>query len=148
VALTIRKAKPSDLAAVQSAVSVLRIPEMPYCDWYRLREIRPVIAAGRYFIAEVDGKVAGVVSIGMHRRRHEVEIEILAIKKSFQGQGLGRRLVSFAEAFGKRRGATRSTVGSFFVYGAKKFYLGLGYKVSDTWRYRDRRSYTFSRRLT
>jgi GNAT superfamily N-acetyltransferase len=144
----IRKATPADLAAVQSAVSVLRIPDMPYCDWHTRREIRPAVAGGRYFIAEIDGKVAGAVSIDMHRRRHEVEIETLAIKKSFQGKGLGRRLVSFAESFGKRRGATRATVGSFFAYGVKKFYLGLGYKVCDTWRYRDRRSYTFSRRLT
>lgn len=145
--LKIRKAWMEDLAAVKGAVSVLRMPGMPFCDWHTLKEIRPAVAGGRYFIAEVGGKVAGAVSIDMHRRRHEVEIATLAIKKSFQGQGLGRRLVSFAESFGKRRGATRATVGSFFAYGVKEFYLGLGYKVSDTWRYRNRRSYTFSRRL-
>lgn len=136
-----------NLAAVQSAASVLRIPEMPYCDWHTLREVRPAVAGGRYFIAEIDGKVAGAISLGL-RPRHGLEIETLAIKRSFQGQGLGRRLVSFAESFGKRRGATRVSVGSFFAYGVKSFYLNLGFRVSDTWRYRNRRSYTFTKRLT
>ena len=59
-------------------------------------------AAGQVHLLELDGRLAGVVV--MIARVDHLFVENVAVDPAFQGQGLGRRLMDFAEADARARG--------------------------------------------
>lgn len=101
----IRRAAPSELEDVRRIVDAayaVYLPRMdrppgPMLDDYAAR-----IAAGEAFVADRDGAVAGVLIL-LDRPDHLL-LDNVAVAPAAQGTGLGRRLVSFAEAEAARRG--------------------------------------------
>jgi N-acetylglutamate synthase-like GNAT family acetyltransferase len=133
--IKMRKAKVSDLLAVQTVVRSLRKPQVPWVDLHIRSDIASRIAAGKYYVALVDNEIVGAVSLSECTRRR-VEIEALAVKSSYRGRGIGRRLICFAKSFTRRNDASRIVVTSPGVYGAGLFYQNMGFRIQETWRYR------------
>lgn len=138
----IRKACMADARAIQKVAYVLRLPGIAWCDWHTLAVIRETINKNAYYVAEIDDVVVGAMSLVRHRGM--VEIGTLAVRRSCHGRGIGKKLVRFACSFGRRRwNARRITVGSFVAYGAKPFYLSVGFRVKSFGLYRGRKWYEF-----
>jgi N-acetylglutamate synthase-like GNAT family acetyltransferase len=138
----IRRATMDDIVEVQAVLQVLRKPEIPWADWHTRRDITPRLRDGRYYAAEIKGTIVAVMSLGM-RPWHKLEIETLAVRRSCHGQGIGQRLVRFAESLAKRRGAKRVVVGSACIYGAGPFYRRMGFRVGTCGKYRGRKWYEY-----
>ncbi len=139
--MKIRKAKAIDLKAIQKIARVLKIPAVAWADWHKLCVIREVVDEGRYYVAETAGRIVGIISIVPHGKM--MEIGTLAVARSRHGEGIGKRLVDFARSFGKCHGAKRITVSSLVAYGAKPFYLHLGFSVRGSGHYCGRKWYEF-----
>jgi N-acetylglutamate synthase-like GNAT family acetyltransferase len=137
VEIKVRKAKASDLLAVQTVVRVLRKPQVPWVDLHVRNDIAARIAAGKYYVALVDNEIVGAVSLA-ECTRHRVEIEALAVRSSYRGRGVGRRLICFARSFTRKNDANRIVVTSTGIYGAGLFYQSMGFRIQETWRYRGR----------
>jgi len=132
----------ADAKAIQRVLFVLRIPDVPWADWHTMPVIRETIGEGRYYIAEESGTIVGAMSVVRHRRM--VEIGTLAVRQSFHGLGIGKRLVQFARFLGKRFAAKWITVSSLIAYHAKQFYLSVGFRIKSSGLYRGRKWYEFS----
>ena len=65
-------------------------------------DFRAQIEAGRVYVIDVDGDVAGFIVL--YRRQDHLHVENVAVFPSRQGLGLGRALLSFAEKEAARRG--------------------------------------------
>jgi len=143
--MNIRKATEGDVKAIQRVAYALKVSGVEWCDWHFLRVIRGTVREGRYYLAELDGKVIGIISL--IRGRHRVEIGTLAVKRSFQGKGIGNKLVQFARSFARRCGAKLITVSSLIAYHAKQFYLRLGFRIRSFGLYHGRKWYEFAAAL-
>jgi GNAT superfamily N-acetyltransferase len=135
----------TDAKAIQQVLLVLRIPGVPWADWHTMTVIREAIGEGRYYVAEAYGTVIGAMSVLRHRRM--VEIGTLAVRRSFHGLGIGKRLVQFACFLGRRFAAKLITVSSLVAYRAKKFYLNVGFRIKSSGLYRGRKWYEFAAAL-
>ena len=63
------------------------------------------ISAGQVHVVESGSEVAGFIVL--YPRGNHLHIENVAVLPATQGQGLGRRLLAFAEDEAKRQGLTR-----------------------------------------
>lgn len=101
----IRPARAGDLARMQAIVDgayekyVARIGKKPgpMLDDYAAR-----IAEGAAWVAELDGRVAGLVVL-LAEDDHLL-LDNVAVDPAFAGRGLGRALIAFAEDEARRRG--------------------------------------------
>ena len=101
----IRPARPADAAIITRVVHdayAHYIPRMgkppgPMQDDYAAR-----IADGAAWVLEADGAIAGVLVL-LDEGDH-VLLDNVAVAPARQGQGIGRRLIAFAEAEARRRG--------------------------------------------
>jgi GNAT superfamily N-acetyltransferase len=101
----IRPARAGDVAAIGAIVDAayaVYIPRMgkkpgPMLDDYAAR-----VAEGVVWVAEQDGKVAGVVVL-LPEDEHLL-LDNVAVAPEAHGKGVGRALVAFAEAEARRRG--------------------------------------------
>lgn len=101
----IRPARAGDVAAIGAIVDAayaIYIPRMgkkpgPMLDDYAAR-----VAEGVVWVAEQDGKVAGVVVL-LPEDDHLL-LDNVAVAPEAHGKGVGRALVAFAEAEARRRG--------------------------------------------
>jgi len=87
------------------------------------------IAAGRVFVAESNGAIAGFAAIEP-RPDGETELDGLFVEPSFQRRGIGRRLVEHCAEATRRNGAT-----ALHVIGnphARDFYLECGFEQIGT----------------
>jgi N-acetylglutamate synthase-like GNAT family acetyltransferase len=139
--MKIRKASMADARAIQKVVSVLKLSDITWSDWHTMVVIRKAINDGAYYVAEVDGTIVGAMSLVRHRNM--VEIGTLAVKRSCHGKGIGRKLVQFARFIGKRFSAKWITVSSLVAFGAKPFYLNVGFRMKSFGLYRGRKWYEF-----
>jgi len=101
----VRPASPSDLGNVEACAEqayALYVPRMGKKPAPMVADFKAQIAAEQVHVIEVDGDVAGFIVL--YRRRDHLHIENVAVFPSRQGQGLGRVLLSFAEAEAARRG--------------------------------------------
>ncbi|RYF51649.1 MAG: GNAT family N-acetyltransferase [Cytophagaceae bacterium] len=60
---------------------------------------------GDYFVLEVDGQIVGTVSVHSYPEEKLAEVGFLYIKRTHEGMGFGRKLVSFAERRARAFGA-------------------------------------------
>lgn len=60
---------------------------------------------GDYFVLEVDGQLVGTVTIHGYPEENLAEVGFLYIRRSHEGMGYGRKLVSFAEKCAREMGA-------------------------------------------
>src|SRR5215469_3153776 len=102
----IRRARPADGAAVESivneayAIYIDRIgkPPGPMVDDYG-----PLIAAGAVHVFEPDGQPVEAIIVLLEKPDHLL-LDNIAVRRDRQGQGLGRRLIAFAEDEARRLG--------------------------------------------
>ncbi|MCP2334224.1 MULTISPECIES: GNAT family N-acetyltransferase [Actinoalloteichus] len=87
------------------------------------------------FVAEVDGRVAGVVTVS--ERRHftgtaEVHVAELVVDEGLEGRGIGSALVRTAEEWGRTRGLRRLSLETGAAnHRARSLYAALGYQEED-----------------
>jgi GNAT superfamily N-acetyltransferase len=131
-----------DAKAIQKIARTIKLPGADWPDWHTLRVIRAMISEGRYYVAETAGDIVGI--LGVLRRRYRVEIRTLAVKRSFSGQGIGKKLVKFAASLAKRFGLRWITAVMFAAFHVKQFYYHAGFRVKDAgYEYR-RKWYEFA----
>jgi GNAT superfamily N-acetyltransferase len=102
----LRRARPEDRAAVEAIVNaaysiyVARIgkPPGPMLDDYA-----GLIAAGAVSVLEDSDGVTAAIIVLLPRSDHLL-LDNIAVRPDRQGQGLGRRLIAFAEAEARRLG--------------------------------------------
>ena len=102
----IRPASPADRAAIERlvheayAVYVDRIgkPPGPMLDDYAA-----LIAGGAVSVLETDDREIAAIIVLLPKPDHLL-LDNIAVRRDSQGQGLGRRLIAFAEAEARRRG--------------------------------------------
>ncbi|GGD56871.1 GNAT family acetyltransferase [Caballeronia grimmiae] len=83
-----------------------------------------------FFVGVVDGVVAGTVMCGYDG--HRGWVYSLAVCRSFQGRGFGRRLMLHAEAALARLGCPKVNLQVLSVRGELvSFYERMGYRVDD-----------------
>jgi len=96
--MLIRPGKPEDVPDIETCaeaafgIYTARIGRRPApmdADWAR------EIALGRLFVLEAEGALVGYIV--MRAERATMHIEAIALLPPFQGRGLGRALVNFAE---------------------------------------------------
>jgi ribosomal protein S18 acetylase RimI-like enzyme len=96
-----------------------------------LRAISQRLNRRRTYVMTCSGvKPCGFVSFGVKSQR--LLIDMIAMSRGNQGKGLGRRLLSAAERYGKRRRCKEAVL---FVdgsnEGAQRFYDREGYEVTE-----------------
>lgn len=109
---TIRAAKPDDLDAVIALLKTFPDdPELRDIDWEDGRKIYAELLGGdkgSIFVAEIEGEIAGVVSVGISNAMRfggpYAMIEEFLIAAHQRGKGLARPLLAAARADAERRG--------------------------------------------
>ena len=102
--MTIRLANPGDFDSVRSCAEeayALYVPRMAKKPAPMVADFKAQIEAGHVYVIEAGGSVAGFIVL--YRRGDHIHVENVAIFPARQRQGLGRALLSFAEAEAKRR---------------------------------------------
>lgn len=102
---SIRAARPGEESAIRDLVRdayALYVPRMgkepgPMLDDYAQR-----VAEGGAFVLEIDGVIAGITVLLPFE--DYLLLDNVAVAEAFQGRGLGRVLVDFAETEAARRG--------------------------------------------
>jgi ribosomal protein S18 acetylase RimI-like enzyme len=107
----IRAAGTGDVAAIETVVREAYAGYVPLIG----REPAPmtadygsVVAAGEAWVAERDGTVVGVLVLRSEGR--SLLLENVAVSPGYQGQGIGRTLISFAEQRGTELGLQEVTL--------------------------------------
>lgn len=85
----------------------------------------------------VEGVIAGIVCVGIYGENSKngkvIWVRELAVKKEFQGKGIGSKLMIQAIAYGKEQGAVRSfLMADDLNEPAKHLYKKIGYIGSET----------------
>jgi ribosomal protein S18 acetylase RimI-like enzyme len=102
--LNIRLAHSGDLDSVKRCAEeayALYVPRMGKKPAPMVADFRAQVEAGRIYVIEAGGDVAGFIAL--YRRRDHIHVENVAVFPARQRQGLGRALLSFAEEEAKRR---------------------------------------------
>lgn len=93
--------------------------------------------SGRVFVADVEGRVVGFVSVwarvksrGIEEREHEYAyVSDLVVLETHRGRGLGRALLGRAEEHARREGATILRIAVLARNaGARALYEGFGFE--------------------
>jgi ribosomal protein S18 acetylase RimI-like enzyme len=132
-AITIRMARPDDLAAVVAiarAAFALYVPRMDREPAPMLADYAALIRDGSVWIAEHDDGIAGFL-VGC-AETSSFFVETVAIDPALQGAGLGRRMMHFAEDQALRHGC--DAVALYTNVAMREniaFYDRLGYTVTD-----------------
>ena len=95
-----------------------------------LADYRALIAVGRVHLLEVDGAVVGVLVT--EPRPDHLFVDVVAVRPAAQRQGIGRRLMGFAEQEARRRGLVEVRLYTHEVmHGALALYRALDYEESE-----------------
>lgn len=126
--MNIRQATLEDLKTIKETADLLYI-EMPDFVWNTEEFIKGQIEKGEYYVAEDEGKVAGIVSL--RERNGMMYIETLAVSKNVQSKGIGSKLVEFAKDFAGKNNFKIMRTTSFYEYGVKDFWLKQSFRLLD-----------------
>jgi ribosomal protein S18 acetylase RimI-like enzyme len=102
---SIRKAQPADAASIKSCVEAAYrhyIARMGKPPGPMLDDYSEVVRKHQAFVAELDGQVVGVLVLILQDDR--ILLDNVAVPPEYQGQGLGRKLVEFAESEARNQG--------------------------------------------
>jgi len=102
----IRLALPSDAEQITAVINAaFRIVEGFFIDGNRitLEEVRQSFARGAFLVAAVDEAITGCVYV--EPRGERVYLGLLSVDPARQQKGLGSRLMTAAEAYGREQGA-------------------------------------------
>jgi GNAT superfamily N-acetyltransferase len=133
----IRPAAECDLPALVSLIG-----ELGYTTSLEdMRDTFRAVAASpddEILVAELDGRVVGLIGIRIHRVIHRVghvgEYSSMVVSASFRRRGIGQALVTAAEEWLSARGVTSFRVSSNNRRKdeAHRFYTALGYEATHT----------------
>lgn len=134
--VVIRAARDSDVPAIigLQEASILGLGVATYGAakaraWARfgIEQSRDLLSQGHFFIAERDGRAAGVSGWSPDVERADTAwIRYVFVRPDLAGRGIGRRLVSSAEASALAAGRNRFRLWSSL--NALRFYERLGYR--------------------
>jgi len=152
--LIIREAIPDDAADIarihisdiENKSVISKIPYTPdsyyplggqwmHEDTCREHIIQFTSLGGRIFVAELDGKVVGEIDVIIEDDPlpygRYLYIYVLMVHKNFRGQGIGRRLIEYAEKYAESKSA--SSICTFIELNSEPFYRKLGFILSEKW---------------
>lgn len=125
-------------ATADDAAAIRTLTRAAYAKWVSLigREPRPMTADydkavhdHRFDLLEIDGKLAALIETVI--QADHLVIENIAVDPSYQGHGIGRRLIAHAEQF-----AASSGLAEVRLYTNQRFaenirlYIKLGYRIN------------------
>ena len=131
--MSVRRAGAADAAAIAALLAELGYPAAAADVERRLEALERSEA----LVAELDGEVAGVLTLAMVPVLHEpgdwCRITVLVVAERARRRGLARELVAAAETIARDHGCVRIEVTSALHRdGAHELYRGLGYgRVSE-----------------
>jgi diamine N-acetyltransferase len=103
--ITIRPATRDDVAQIEGIVNAAYAKYLDRMDKPpapMLADYGILIACGGVFVLASPQGIVGVLVMEAHE--HDLLVENVAVRPAFQGQGLGRRLIAFAEQHARTRG--------------------------------------------
>ncbi len=106
----IRRSRRTDFTAVMSLLATCGIP-VPAPERATLRRFRQIVAdlGADFYLAEVDGKLAGLVHVTYARELpvgQRAALNQLLVAEGFRRHGVGTALLEFAQARAQGRGCT------------------------------------------
>lgn len=140
IATSVRRARPSDTAAVTDLVNRAFAIERAFIDAERTtrEEIASLIASGGFLVLEYAGGIGAAVLVQGPGQREGVPpshayLGMLSVLPELQGRGLGLRLVRVAEAMAEATGATSMTLRIVNLREELgRWYKSLGYREVGT----------------
>ena len=133
--LLVRRAVDKDIPPIRRIMKLLMHPKIDFGDAYfhPTRSVRWFVDRGEYFVVTEDGRVIGAMVLEDEDKG--LGITILAVTKSRQKSGGGKKLVDYAKEMARKTPKSRLSVCSFYVMKAKDFYLKQGFKLMEPWCY-------------
>lgn len=130
--IQIRRAVPTDapaIIALQAERDDVRAPAE-----YIAAYLADATQLERVYVAEVDGRIAGMASLQVSPRAcdpvPEAELTEIIVGQAFRRRGVGRALLARAEAEAKAQGAVELVLMTAWRNGeAHAFYHALGYRL-------------------
>lgn len=102
----------------------------------KMKEMIDVVSkdSGNYiFVAAKQDKVVGVAEVVIKYSIHKdsyLIINTLAVRSAYQGKGIGSQMLSYIEAFSRKKGLSSVTVGSQFKrVDTHHFYQNNGFEI-------------------
>jgi ribosomal protein S18 acetylase RimI-like enzyme len=140
IATSVRRAQPSDTAALTELVNRAFAIERSFIDAQRTtpEEIAALIASGDFLVLEYAGGLCGAVLVQGPGQRAGVPpshayLGMLSVLPELQGKGLGLRLVRVAEAMAEATGATSMHLQLINLREElSRWYRSLGYREVGT----------------
>lgn len=122
----ITPAELKDAEAIQAINAVLHL-DIPHFRWDQLEFISEEINKGHYYVLKRDHAI--VAAISLFDLNDAIVIDTIAVAKTHQQRGLGRKLIEFAEAMAKQKYKSEVRVSSFIEYNNRGFYEQCGFKA-------------------
>jgi ribosomal protein S18 acetylase RimI-like enzyme len=146
IATSVRRAQPSDAAALTNLVNRAYAIEASFIDGERTSagEIAALIRAGGFLVLEYNGGICAAVRFQAPGERAGLPpaaayFGMLSVLPELQGMGLGRRLVQVVEAMAEATGATSMQLRMINLREElSRWYRSLGYREVGTAPYTER----------
>jgi ribosomal protein S18 acetylase RimI-like enzyme len=140
IATSVRRAQPSDTAALTELVNHAFAVERSFLDGHHItaEEISSLIATGNFLVLEYGGGLCAAVLVQGPGQREGVpsshaHLGLLSVLPELQGMGLGLRLVRVAEAMAEATGATSMSLRIINLREElSRWYRSLGYREVGT----------------
>ncbi len=124
--MILRQGELKDKKAILEIIGLLYL-DIPGFIWNSEEFVVNQIKNKEYFIIEEKNNVVAIISL--RKRKNRVSVETLAVKKEFQHNGFGSKLIEFAKQFTKDNGFKTLHAYSFVEYNAANFYLNRSFKL-------------------
>jgi N-acetylglutamate synthase-like GNAT family acetyltransferase len=142
---SLRKAEVKDKKDILEIITLLHL-DTPGFIWENDEFVEKQIENGEYFLAEMEGGVAGVISF--RQREDKMYIETLAVAEEYRLQGVGTTLIEFAKSYTRENGLGILRACSFCEYKAESFYFNRGFSLlGKTGRYNNHKYHRFEIKL-
>lgn len=124
--VTILQAGVKDLQTIMGIIGMLSL-DIPGFVWNTPEFLQKQVESGAYFLAQHEGKTAGIISL--RQRNEKLYIETLAVAPEYRRQKIGSQLVAFAKEKAKEKGLNQICACSFFEYKIGDFYTNQGFRL-------------------